>query len=135
MSTYRVFLGAPTAVGLRSQNRGTQQWQTVSSKQFTISGALQRQATSAASTSLIYSLSEPKHAASGSFKIVGTQSVILPLATLEAASYRISLVYKNVIFDDDVDEMENDLGGGDEDDRGGVVRGSFALHTARVIAH
>lgn len=35
-----------------------------------------------------------------------TQSVsnLLPLSTLEAASYRISLIYKDVVFGDELDE-------------------------------
>jgi hypothetical protein len=37
--------------------------------------------------------------------VEGTQSLIFPLATLEAASHRISLIYKNIIFDD-ASEME-----------------------------
>jgi hypothetical protein len=35
-----------------------------------------------------------------------TQSVsnLLPLSTLEAASYRISLIYKDIVFGDELDE-------------------------------
>lgn len=35
-----------------------------------------------------------------------TQSIsnLLPLSTLEAASYRISLIYKDVVFGDELDE-------------------------------
>jgi hypothetical protein len=33
-----------------------------------------------------------------------TQSVVLPAATLEAASRRISLIYKDMVFDDGPDE-------------------------------
>jgi hypothetical protein len=33
-----------------------------------------------------------------------TQSVVLPAATLEAASHRISLIYKDMVFDDGPDE-------------------------------
>ncbi|GLB43724.1 hypothetical protein LshimejAT787_1402360 [Lyophyllum shimeji] len=36
-----------------------------------------------------------------------TQSVVFPAATLEEASRRISLIYKNVIFDDGPDEEEH----------------------------
>jgi hypothetical protein len=37
--------------------------------------------------------------------VEGTQSIIFPLATLEAASHRISKIYKNIIFGD-VSEVE-----------------------------
>lgn len=37
-----------------------------------------------------------------------TQSIIFPPATLEAASRRISLIYKNIIFDDAADEEQSE---------------------------
>ncbi|KAG5644956.1 hypothetical protein DXG03_007326 [Asterophora parasitica] len=52
-----------------------------------------------------------------------TQSLILPAATLEAASRRISLIYKNVIFDDGAEEEELDEG--DESRNGSHERTTF----------
>jgi hypothetical protein len=41
-----------------------------------------------------------------SIQLHPTQSVsnLLPLSTLEAASYRISLIYKDIVFGDELDE-------------------------------
>jgi hypothetical protein len=151
MSTYRVFLGAPTADDLRDthgQNEeSTYQWQTVSSKQFIAramtadpvnthshdgirrnisGGSLQPQSTSA---SLAYS--QPRHV--GSLKFGGTQSVVFPLATLEAASRRISLIYKNIIFDESADDEEYDDVGKEGKDQTGMTRGMSALPS--LLAH
>ncbi|KAF8167247.1 hypothetical protein B0H34DRAFT_7954 [Crassisporium funariophilum] len=75
---YRVFLGAPSIADIQN-DPSSYQWRTVSSKTTDSNFASIR-------------LNQ------------GTQSVIFPAATLEAASHRISLVYKNIIFNDGPDE-------------------------------
>jgi len=76
---YRVFLGAPSKAEIYN-DANSYQWHTISSSD-----------------------SCSKSARLG---VEGTQSLIFPLATLEAASHRISLIYKNIIFDD-ASEMED----------------------------
>ncbi|KAG5724386.1 hypothetical protein E4T56_gene16089 [Termitomyces sp. T112] len=68
---YRVFLGAPSIAEL-DKDPSSYQWQTISSK----------------------------HAIQTRRALGGTQSVVFPPATLEAASRRISRIYENAIFDD-----------------------------------
>ena len=75
---YRVFLGAPSKADIFNDTNSFK-WHTISSND-----------SYSKSTRLGYE---------------GTQSFIFPLATLEAASHRISLIYKNIIFDD-ASEME-----------------------------
>ena len=72
---YRVFLGAPSKTDIFNDTN-SYKWHTISSRD-----------------------SYSKSTRSG---IDGTQSqaFIFPLATLDAASHRISLIYKNIIFDD-----------------------------------
>ncbi|KII88093.1 hypothetical protein PLICRDRAFT_53955 [Plicaturopsis crispa FD-325 SS-3] len=84
MPKYHVFLGAPSVAELRNYSGG-QHWQQFESV---------APATNSNSTS--------------------DTSYVLPPATLEAASRRISLIYQNVIFD----EKDDDEGGmaGDDDD-------------------
>ena len=78
---YRVFLGAPSKADI-DKDANSYQWHTVSSSD--------------------------SYSKSARLGVEGTQSVIFPLATLEAASHRISLIYKNIIFDD-ASEMEEGL--------------------------
>jgi hypothetical protein len=76
---YRVFLGAPSKTDIFNDTN-SYKWHTISSNDS-------------------YSKStRPGLGVDGT----GTQSQapIFPLATLEAASHRISLIYKNIIFDD-----------------------------------
>ena len=139
MSTsYRVFLGAPTASDLRNTHKHdeerTYKWQTVSSDQSIarpvttapsntwqslgdsevhrdniLPGSLQAQGLSTSGSLIQVYGSKQRY--TGSPKIgASSQSVVFPLATLEAASRRISLIYKNIIFDDDVDEEEDGVG-------------------------
>jgi hypothetical protein len=144
MSSYRVFLGAPTAADLRAHKLDQEtvfQWNTISSEQFTphvvtagpitsqsqaqdriqrnASDNLQRQRTIQTSNSLTYSIRQHF----GSPSIGGTQSVVFPIATVEAASRRISLLYKNIIFDETADEGEHEGVGNDEGDQTSAVRG------------
>ena len=79
-SMYRVFLGAPSKADIFNDTK-SYKWHTISSSDS-------------------YSKSTPSR-----LGVEGTQSFIFPLATLEAASHRISLIYKNIIFDD-ASEME-----------------------------
>jgi len=131
-STYRVFLGAPTTADLRAHKHNEEsayRWQTISSRPSishaattgvntqintqshdgihkSINGSLQRQGTTAPSASLAYT----DRRRVGSLSISRTQSKVFPLATLEAASHRISLIYKNIIFDDEGDDEEDQTG-------------------------
>ena len=149
MSTsYRVFLGAPTASDLRSihthDEERTYKWQTVSSSQsiarpvttapsntwqslgdeVRCPGSLQAQGLSTSGSLIQVYGSKQRYA--GSPKIgASSQSVVFPLATLEAASRRISLIYKNIIFDDDVDEEEDGVG------KDQVARGMSTLQIYR----
>jgi hypothetical protein len=75
---YRVFLGAPSKADIFNDTN-SYRWHTISSSD--------------------------SYSRSTRLGVEGTQSFIFPLATLEAASHRISLIYKNIIFDD-VSEME-----------------------------
>ena len=72
---YRVFLGAPSKADI-SNDTNSYKWHTISSSD--------------------------SHTKSTRLGVDGTQSqaFIFPLATLEAASHRISLIYKNIIFGD-----------------------------------
>ena len=84
---YRVFLGAPSPQDLAnidSSAASAYHWQTVSS-------------------------SSRLPSKSSSTRFIATQSFILPPATLEAASRRISLIYQNVIFDESKDEEGDSL--------------------------
>ena len=72
---YRIFLGAPSKADIFS-DANSYKWHTISS-----------------------SNSYSKSTRLG-VEAEGSQSFIFPLATLEAASHRISLIYKNIIFDD-----------------------------------
>ena len=76
---YRVFLGAPSKADIFNDTN-SYKWHTISSSDS-------------------YSKSTPSRLG------VELESFIFPLATLEAASHRISLIYKNIIFDD-ASEME-----------------------------
>ena len=76
---YRVFLGAPSKTDIFNDAK-SYKWHTISS-------------------------SDSHSNSSTRLRVEGSQSFIFPLATLEAASHRISLIYKNIIFDD-VSEME-----------------------------
>ncbi|KAG5635340.1 hypothetical protein H0H81_011662 [Sphagnurus paluster] len=89
--SYRVFLGAPTASDI-SNDPNSYKWQTFSSRQVTATSRLSTE------QSIIATSQGPK--------LGRTQSVVLPVATLEAASRRISLVYKNVLFDDGSEDDE-----------------------------
>ena len=82
---YRVFLGAPLLSELPNDSR-SYSWRTVSS---TSTGLMKSQSTS-----------------KNPVQLHPTQSIsnLLPLSTLEAASYRISLIYKDVVFGDELDE-------------------------------
>ncbi|KIM35620.1 hypothetical protein M413DRAFT_449665, partial [Hebeloma cylindrosporum] len=82
---YRVFLGAPLLSELRNEP-SSYSWRTISS---TSTGSLKSQLTS-----------------KNPIQLQPTQSVshFLPRSTLEAASYRISLIYKDVVFGDELDE-------------------------------
>ena len=71
---YRVFLGAPPKADIFN-DANSYKWHTISSTDS-------------------YSKSTTR------LGVESTQSFIFPLATLEAASHRISLIYKNIIFDD-----------------------------------
>jgi hypothetical protein len=95
---YRIFLGAPSPQDLAnidSSAASAYHWQTVSS-------------------------SSRIPSKSSSTRLIETQSLILPPATLEAASRRISLIYQNIIFDESKDEEgdslveEDDLRDGNE---------------------
>lgn len=77
---YRVFLGAPSKADIFNDTN-SYKWQTISSSD-----------SNSKSTRLGVDGTE-------------SQASIFPLATLEAASHRISLIYKNIIFDDEA-EME-----------------------------
>ncbi|KAG6845577.1 hypothetical protein H0H87_007256 [Tephrocybe sp. NHM501043] len=83
LSMFRVFMGAPSVADL-DKDPSLYQWQTISSKQ-----------------------------AFPSKKILSaTQSVVLPPATLEAASRRISRIYENIIFDNEAEEGVYDASDG-----------------------
>ena len=136
MSIFRVFLGAPTAVDFRDAQKQdgerTYKWQTVSSKQL-----IARSVTSGtqshdeiqnitngpgrlqAQGSLIYD----KQRYASISNVGASQSVVFPLATLEAASRRISLIYKNIIVDESANEEEEDGVGKYEVGHTGVARG------------
>ena len=84
---YRIFLGAPSPQDLAnidSSAASAYHWQTVSS-------------------------SSRIPSKSSSTRFIETQPLILPPATLEAASRRISLIYQNVIFDESRDEEGDSL--------------------------
>lgn len=81
MTSYRVFLGAPTRAELTNE-ANSYRWTTTSS----------RDAITIPRTRTL-PLSQP---------------IYLPTATLEAASARISLIYKDIVFKDD-DSVEGDL--------------------------
>ena len=72
---YRVFLGAPSKADI-SNDTNSYKWHTISSSD--------------------------SYSKSTRLGVDSTQSqaFIFPLTTLEAASHRISLIYKNIIFDD-----------------------------------
>ncbi len=74
---YRVFLGAPTISEIGA-DPASYAWQTFSSN---------------ALSSKSLHVPQP------------TQPVALPLATLEAASHRISLIYKDIVFEEDEDAL------------------------------
>jgi hypothetical protein len=135
-STFRVFLGAPTAIDLHAHKQNEEsayQWQTVSSKQCIARTAATRPINTQSHDGIQPSLrgisaslrlySEPRHASS--LNIGGTQSVVFPLATLEAASRRISLIYENIIFDESADDEE--YVDKDENNQTGVARGMSTL--------
>ena len=97
---YRVFLGAPSSSEIL-KDPSTYSWSTISS-----------------TLPLTRAQSPFEH--DGSLLGVGsdvsrlhqhkpTQSFFFPPGTLEAASYRISLIYKNVLFQDDDEELEGDV--------------------------
>ena len=75
---YRVFLGAPSKADIFN-DANSYKWHTISSSD--------------------------SYSKSTRLGVEFTQSFIFPLATLEAASQKISLIYKNIIFDD-VSELE-----------------------------
>lgn len=89
---YRVFLGAPTKYDL-DRDPNSYQWQTISST--SRSETIKRNISS---------------------RMTQSASVIFPPATLEAASHRISLMYKNIIFDEDPDEQINNADHGSDED-------------------
>ncbi|KDR85874.1 hypothetical protein GALMADRAFT_234998 [Galerina marginata CBS 339.88] len=76
---YRVFLGAPSKAEIH-EDPSSYSWRTISSSARTVSSKSSTRA------------------------LQPTQSVVLPRATLEAASVRISLIYKDLIFNDGPDE-------------------------------
>ncbi|KAF8079307.1 hypothetical protein FPV67DRAFT_109872 [Lyophyllum atratum] len=78
---YRIFLGAPSIADL-DKDPSSYQWQTIPSTSRQIAPAKRT--------------------------ISATQSIVFPAATLEAASRRISLIYKNIIFDDGPEEDQFD---------------------------
>lgn len=82
---YRVFLGAPLLSELPN-DPSSYSWRTISS---TSTGSMKSQSTS-----------------KNPIQLHPTQSTsnLLPLSTLEAASYRISLIYKDIVFGDELDE-------------------------------
>jgi len=82
---YRVFLGAPLLSELPNES-SSYSWRTISS---TSNGSMKSQSTSKTP-----------------IQLHSTQSVsnLLPLSTLEEASYRISLIYKDIVFGDELDE-------------------------------
>jgi hypothetical protein len=82
---YRVFLGAPLLSELPN-DPSSYSWRTISS---TSTGSMKFQSTS-----------------KNPIQLHPTQPVsnLLPLSTLEAASYRISLIYKDIVFGDELDE-------------------------------
>ncbi|PPQ66050.1 hypothetical protein CVT24_000232 [Panaeolus cyanescens] len=77
MTSYRVFLGAPTRAELANE-AASYRWTTTSSGD------------------------KPSIPRTRTLPL--TQSVVLPTATLEAASARISLIYKDLLFNDDSDD-------------------------------
>ncbi|KAG5634285.1 hypothetical protein H0H81_002543 [Sphagnurus paluster] len=86
-----VFLGAPTAGDL-SNDPHSYQWQRFSSTQVTATTRLSTQ--------------QGKSEQSIIAKLGRTQSIVLPAATLEAPSRRISLIYKNIVFNDRPEDEE-----------------------------
>lgn len=105
---YRVFLGAPPLSALldipesesniSSSQAGpptqpTYHWQTVSS---TDTAQPPHQSSYGQSNDILWGL---RGEGSQSGKLERTESLIYPPATLEAASRRISIIYKNAIFD------------------------------------
>jgi hypothetical protein len=153
MSSYRVFLGAPTAADLQARKLNHEtayQWDTVSSEQFARhvvtadpatsqsqahdrSTSDNRQTTIRTSNSLSRIYSIRRYA--GSPSIGGTQSVIIPIATLEAASRRISLLYRNIIFDENAEEGEYEGVGDDDEDQTSAVRGMYRIVVIPVSDH
>lgn len=85
---YRLFLGAPSVVEI-DVDPSSYSWRTISS-----------------------------HTASSKVtsKVQSTQSLVLPRATLEAASHRISLIYKDVVFEDEDDAMQSFASGDSENE-------------------
>ena len=79
---YRVFLGAPSKADIHN-DASSYKWNTISSSD--------------------------SNSKSTRLATEGTPSLIFPLATLEAASHRISLIYKNIIFDDASELEAEDL--------------------------
>lgn len=88
-ASYRVFLGAPSKLDI-SNDPLDYQWQTITSR-----SEPSERPTSGPSLAAI-STRERSYSA-----------VILPPATLEAASQRISLIYKGLVFGNDWDDDED----------------------------
>ena len=104
-SMYRVFLGAPSKADIFN-DPNSYKWHTISSSDsYSKSTRLGVDGTQAQS-----------------------QAFIFPLATLEAASHRISLIYKNIIFDDvtETEELFEEQPEVEEPARGGQVPLCFA---------
>ena len=82
---YRVFLGAPSEADIHN-DASSYKWNTISSSD--------------------------SNSKSTRLATEGTPSLIFPLATLEAASHRISLIYKNIIFDDasELEDLTKNIG-------------------------
>jgi hypothetical protein len=103
---YRVFLGAPSNADIFNDTK-SYKWHTISS-------------------------SDSYSKASTRLGVEGTQSFIFPLATLEAASHRISLIYKNIIFDD-ASEMEGPSGERPEEEPPARNGPGMVMHGYEVI--
>ena len=99
---YRIFLGAPTISEIDA-DPASYAWQTFSS--------------SALSSKSLY---VPQ----------ATQSVALPLATLEEASHRISLIYKDIVFGEDEENLSSLHDGSENEVEASVFRGigAFWVH-------
>lgn len=92
---YRVFLGAPTISEIGA-DPASYAWRTFSS--------------SALSSKSLYA-PQP------------TQPVALPLVTLEAASHRISLIYKDIVFEEDEEALSSLHDGSENEVEASVFRG------------